>query len=135
MPLHLVHPTPVKQRTRRSKGGRSATLSLTEEETRHFRAALRNTARAYGGMPVLAGVVGVPVGTLHQALSKRGRRPSAELARFELIPLLDDYLVRGVLGSDSHELAAVRDALDDIVGSHGTISLDPTYFQRSAAAI
>jgi len=57
--LGLVHPTPVKQRTRPSKGGHSATLSLTKEETRHFRAALRNTARAYGGMPVLAGVVGV----------------------------------------------------------------------------
>jgi 5-methylcytosine-specific restriction protein B len=42
-----------------------------------------------------------------------------ERIRFELLPLLDDYLRQGVLGPASHELAAVRDRLDDLVESHG----------------
>ena len=59
------------------RGARSAALSLTPDETRAFRAALRNIARAFGGFPVLAGVVGVPVATLYHAL---GRSTSAALA-------------------------------------------------------
>jgi 5-methylcytosine-specific restriction enzyme B len=55
----------------------------------------------------------------HAYFLARSQAELVERIRFELIPLLDDYLVRGVLGSDSHELAAVRDELDDIVGAHG----------------
>ncbi len=76
--LRIVHPAPSGQATRPPKGRRSAALSLTSDEVRHFRAALRNICRAYGGVDVLAGVVGVPASTLHQALNKK-RRPSAVL--------------------------------------------------------
>lgn len=46
---------------------------------RHFRIALRNIARAYGGFPVLASVAGVSVTTLRAAVKPR-RRPSPALA-------------------------------------------------------
>lgn len=39
--------------------------------------------------------------------------------RFEVIPLLDEYLQQGLLGPASTELFAVRDALEDIAGSNG----------------
>ena len=51
----------------RRKGHKPAALFLTAEEARHTRVSLRNTARAYGGMDVLATVLGVPVETLYQA--------------------------------------------------------------------
>jgi 5-methylcytosine-specific restriction protein B len=35
--------------------------------------------------------------------------------RFELLPLLDDYLREGYLGPATTELQALRDALDDAV--------------------
>jgi hypothetical protein len=53
-------------------------LSLTAEETRHFRVSLRNLARAYGSWRCLAEVIGVPVGSLLQAVKPR-RRPSGVL--------------------------------------------------------
>ena len=77
--LRIVHPAREGQGTRPPKGRRSAALSLTAEDAQHFRAAIRNTARAYGGMDVLAAVVGAPVSTFRKALNKR-RRPSAILA-------------------------------------------------------
>lgn len=42
-----------------------------------------------------------------------------ERVRYELLPLLDEYLQQGVLGPASHELAAVRDKVEDLVESHG----------------
>lgn len=78
--LMLVHPRPAGQATdppKRRKCARSPSLSLTAEETKHLRAALRNTIRAYGGAPVLAQVMGVPAATLYSA-SKRA--PSGALA-------------------------------------------------------
>ena len=39
--------------------------------------------------------------------------------RYELLPLLDEYLRQGFLGSAANELHAVRDRIDDIVGSGG----------------
>jgi hypothetical protein len=78
--LRLVHPAPEGQGPRLPRGRRSAALSLTADETRHFRASLRNIVRAYGGYDVLADVVGVPMATLQQALYKRRRCPSAALA-------------------------------------------------------
>jgi hypothetical protein len=81
MTLRLVHPAPAGQHpppTRR-KGDRSPALFLTAEETKHFRAAAHNAARAYGGFACLAAAIGVPVDTLHAAMTPK-RRPSAALA-------------------------------------------------------
>jgi 5-methylcytosine-specific restriction protein B len=41
-------------------------------------------------------------------------RELAERLRFEVIPLLDEYLQQGLLGPASNELQAVRDALEDM---------------------
>jgi len=40
--------------------------------------------------------------------------------RFEIIPLIDEYLQQGLLGPASTELHAVRDTLEDMVGSHAS---------------
>ena len=42
-----------------------------------------------------------------------------ERLRFEIIPLLDEYLQQGLLGPASQELYAVRDALEDMAGTDG----------------
>jgi len=79
--LRLVHPPaggngadPPKRRRR----GPSPSMSLTPDEAAFVRAALRNVARAYGGMDVLASVIGVPVDSLYQA-ARRPHRPSGIL--------------------------------------------------------
>lgn len=46
-------------------GTKPAALTLTREEQRHTRAALRNAARAYGGVDVLAVVLELPRLTLY----------------------------------------------------------------------
>jgi zinc transporter ZupT len=75
--LRLVHPDDGrKPPSRRHRP--STALLLTPEETRHAKNALRATARAYGGVDVLATVIGVPAATIYQAASKR-RRPSGIL--------------------------------------------------------
>jgi hypothetical protein len=38
-----------------------------------------------------------------------------ERLRFEVIPLIDEYLQQGLLGPASTELFAVRDGLEDLV--------------------
>src|SRR5690606_15932606 len=42
--------------------------------------------------------------------------------RFEIIPLVDEYLQQGLLGPASTELHAVRDELEDMAGSHAATS-------------
>ena len=42
-----------------------------------------------------------------------------ERIRYELLPLLDEYLHQGLLGPAAHELAAVRDKVEDLIGVHG----------------
>lgn len=67
--LRLVHPASSGQGAdppKRRKGSRSLALSLTADEARHLRAAIKNTARAYGGLAVLAAVIGCTVGALKQ---------------------------------------------------------------------
>lgn len=66
--LRLVHPQREGQDppSARRKGTKPDALSLTPEERRHVRAALRNTARAYGGLDVLAVVLEVPIKTLYR---------------------------------------------------------------------
>jgi hypothetical protein len=78
--LRIVHPAPVGQGTATPKrrGVLSPCLTLTAEETRHFRASLKNMARAFGTWACLAEVIGVPVACLKTAISK-GRRPSGIL--------------------------------------------------------
>jgi len=48
-----------------------------DDEARHLRAAIKNTARAYGGMDVLASVIGVPPATLRRFTGDKGRRPAS----------------------------------------------------------
>lgn len=72
--LRLAHPAPSGQGTttpKRRKWSRAPALSLTSEEARHFRAALGNAARAFGGVDVLAAAIGVPVQTLYKASGER----------------------------------------------------------------
>ncbi len=38
--------------------------------------------------------------------------------RYDLIPLLDEYLHQGLLGPAGTELHAVRDAIEDLVEGH-----------------
>lgn len=70
--LRLVHPSPEGNGgdppIRRRHGAKPPALFLTPEETRHARAALRNTARAYGTFGCLADAMGMPVRTLHRAM-------------------------------------------------------------------
>ena len=71
--LRLVHPQREGQDppSARRKGTKPAALTLTREEQRHVRVAIRNTARAYGGNDVLAVVIGVPRATIHGFLKAR----------------------------------------------------------------
>lgn len=79
--LRLVHPAPVGQApARRRRGRRSPALSLSVEETRHLRAAIRNLARAFGTRACLADAIGVPPHTIDQALYRNSKHPSAALA-------------------------------------------------------
>ena len=76
--LMLVQPPPGGNATdppKRRRGARSPALSLTTDEARHLRATVKNTARAYGGLDVLASVIGVDPSTLN-----RKTRPSPALA-------------------------------------------------------
>ncbi len=81
--LRLVHPAPAGQGPGTSKGRRprpSPALVLSDEEVRHVRAAVRNTARAYGGNAVLAEVMGVPADTISGVLTSRKHRASGTFA-------------------------------------------------------
>ena len=81
--LILVHPRPEGQGTDAPKGRRprpSPALLLSDEEVRYVRAAVRNTARAYGGIAVLAEVMGVPPDTISGVLARRKHRASGTFA-------------------------------------------------------
>ena len=81
--LILVHPRPEGQSSGSSKVRRprpSPALVLSDEEVRHVRAAVRNTARAYGGNAVLADVMGVPPNTITGVLTSRKHRASGTFA-------------------------------------------------------
>ncbi len=80
--LRLVHPAREGQGTdppKRRKGRRAPTLSLTAEEVRHLRAALRNIARAYGSTAMLARALGITACSLKNC-RKNGYRLSGIFA-------------------------------------------------------
>jgi hypothetical protein len=67
--LRIVHPAPSGQGIdppKRRKGSLAPTLSISPTEAQHFRAALRNAARAYGATAALAAAMGVPVRLLYR---------------------------------------------------------------------
>lgn len=55
----------------------------------------------------------------HAYFLVKDERELRERLRYEVIPLLDEYLQQGFLGPASHELHAVRDALEDMITGHG----------------
>jgi len=55
----------------------------------------------------------------HAYFLVKGEPELGERLRYEVIPLLDEYLQQGLLGPASHELHAVRDILEDMVRSDG----------------
>lgn len=57
----------------------------------------------------------------HAYFLVKNERELAERLRFEVIPLLDEYLQQGLLGPASNELHAVRDALEDMVRADGRV--------------
>ena len=83
MPLRLVSPVPEGNGAdlpKRRKSARSPSLMLSADEARHVRATLAAAARAYGGMDVLATVLGVRVTTLYNATNTRRPSPCGTLA-------------------------------------------------------
>jgi hypothetical protein len=57
-------------------------------------------------------------GRLREDGSRQSSTPSGALRRrfrYELVPLLDEYLRQGLVGSAASELQAVRDTISDIV--------------------
>jgi len=55
----------------------------------------------------------------HAYFLVKDERELRDRLRFEVIPLLDEYLQQGLLGPASHELYAVRDGLEDTVRTDG----------------
>jgi 5-methylcytosine-specific restriction protein B len=55
----------------------------------------------------------------HAYFLVKDQREMSERLRFEVIPLLDEYLQQGLLGPASNELQAVRDALEDMARADG----------------
>jgi 5-methylcytosine-specific restriction protein B len=55
----------------------------------------------------------------HAYFLARSEPELVERVRYELLPLLDEYIHQGVLGPAAHELAAIRDKIEDLIGIHG----------------
>lgn len=55
----------------------------------------------------------------HAYFLAKDERQFRERLRYEIIPLLDEYLQQGLLGPASHELFTVRDSLEDMVRANG----------------
>lgn len=53
---------------------------LTEEEAANVRRAIRQLQRRYGSLKVLSVEMGLKPGSLSQAMTKKGRRPTAGYA-------------------------------------------------------
>ena|SRR6185437_15941255 len=62
--LRLVHPDGGDNVPSRRHHTQSPQLSLTSEETRHLRTAIRGLAKTFGSVQALADAIGVKPGTL-----------------------------------------------------------------------
>lgn len=85
--LRLVHPAKQGQGTRTPKGRLSPALYPTPEERQRIRAAIRNLARAYGGLDVLAAVTGVARKTLVGAGQQTSYAVAVLVARAAGVPV------------------------------------------------
>lgn len=97
--LRLVPPpgeAPASPRRRR-KGNPSPALSLSEEEAKHLRTAIRNIARTFGGLTSLARVLGCDVGSLVRA--RRRASPAVAVALWRLTSTPLDVLLRPTLAA------------------------------------
>ena len=78
--LRIVHPAPRGQGSgppKRRKGQRSDAYSLTNDEARNVRRALKNLVFGLGGADVAALVLGVPIDSVY---GRRKQRPSGTFA-------------------------------------------------------
>ncbi len=79
--IRLVHPAPVGQDPpKRRKGHHAPALSLTDEEARRVRVALKNLRRSFGSWACLATAMGVPEDTLTSVAYERKHRPTGTFA-------------------------------------------------------
>jgi hypothetical protein len=76
--LRLVKPP--GQEPPRPPGRRSPALMLSTDEVRRVRASIRNTAHAYGGLDVLASILGLPAKSLYNVAGSRAHMPSGTFA-------------------------------------------------------
>lgn len=80
--LRLVHPAHEGQGTEppKKRRGLSPALSLSPDEIRHLRTAIKNTARKLGSWALLANTIGMPLLSLRHAVYASKHRPSGTLA-------------------------------------------------------
>jgi hypothetical protein len=81
----------------RRKGIPSPALSLTDEESRHLRAAIRNMARTFGGVAKLARTLGLGKAALGR--SRRRLSPAVAVALWRLTGASLDVLLRPQLAA------------------------------------
>jgi hypothetical protein len=93
--LHLVPPPGSSPKGRR--GCPSPALSLTDDESRHLRAAIRSIARSYGNQRGLARALGLSRDALTPAHRRLGAALAVALWRLTGVPL--DVLLRGKLAA------------------------------------
>lgn len=106
MTLRLVPPP--GSATPRRRGAPSRALSLTDDEVRHLRAAIRNLGQSYGSTQKLAAALGL----CHSALSVRRARlsPAVAVALWRLTGVPLDVLLRGKLAAVSKPPRGPEDA-------------------------
>jgi hypothetical protein len=83
--------------TRRRKGNPSPALSLTEEESKHLKAAIRNIARTFGGLSALARALGVTPAAFGR--KRRLLTPAVAVALWRLTGTPLDVLLRPTLAA------------------------------------
>jgi len=93
--LTLVHPArPGQDPPKRRRGSPAPSLSLTSDEARHLRAAIRNIAGGHGGLTRLAAKLGVAPTVLTR---KRHPSPGLAVAVARELRLSVDALLSGKL--------------------------------------
>lgn len=120
--LRLVHPASAgNERTPppRRRGFPAVSLSLTEEEARHVRAAIRGAARTYGSLRRLAEALGVEPGVLTK---KSLPHPGLALALARVTKLSLDAMLAGKLtdAGTCHACGAPKGAFGGTTSSHAS---------------